>query len=221
MILVTQNAISELTTVSGDLANTLAQRRVAEKEAQYAGEIRRLLDAGLAVMQRAGDGRARVVDIVAEAGLSNDAFYRYFPSKDALVQAIITDGAQRLRSYLEHQMSKATKPEAQVRRWIEGVLAQASDAEVADATRAVLRNAGGPAEGLAAGHSAMNAPLGALLRSPIAALGSTTPDLDAALVAFAVIGTMSDYLRRGVRPKRSEIDGIVGFCLAAITKVAR
>ncbi len=30
--------------------------------------------------------RPRVADIVAAAGLSNDAFYRHFPSKDALLR---------------------------------------------------------------------------------------------------------------------------------------
>lgn len=212
----TKNAIP-----TGRRVDTLARRRLAEKEAQYAAEIRRLLDAGLAVMRRAPDGRARVADIVVEAGLSNDAFYRHFPSKDALVHAVVEDGADRLRSYLEHQMTKSSDPGGQVRRWVEGVLAQASAPEVADATRAVLRNAGGPAGGLAAGQSAMNAPLGALLRAPIAAMGSTTPQLDADLVACAVIGTMSDYLRRAVRPKRAEIDRICEFCLSAIAPGAR
>ena len=55
--------------------------------------------------------RPRVADIVAAAGLSNDAFYRHFASKDALVAAILEDGTARLRSYLDHQMAKARRPE--------------------------------------------------------------------------------------------------------------
>src|SRR5207253_635888 len=113
--------------------------------------------AGLEVMRARGtDGRPRVADIVAAAGLSNDAFYRHFPSKEALVNAIIEDGAERLRGYLAHQMDKAPTPELKVRRWVEGVLAQAADDELASATLAVLWNAGGVGDGIASGHSSMN-----------------------------------------------------------------
>ena len=67
-------------------------------------------------MARCGTtSRPRVADIVEAAGLSNDAFYRHFPSKDALVAAILDDGAERLQGYLDHQMAKARGPEAQVR----------------------------------------------------------------------------------------------------------
>jgi len=197
------------------VATRIAKRSLSKREESYSSEVRRLLDAGLAVMQQSGDGRARVADIVAEAGLSNDAFYRHFPSKDALVTAIIEDGALRLRSYLEHQMAKATTPEDEVRHWVVGVLAQASDSRIADATRAVLRNAGGPGDSGVTGHPAMNDPIAELLRAPLRALGSAAPDLDASLIAFAVIGVMSDHLHRGARPKRSEIDHVADFCVAA------
>ena len=100
-------------------------------------------------MRRCGtDSRPRVADIVAAAGLSNDGFYRHFASKDALVAAILDDGTERLQSYLAHQMAKEVTAAGKVRRWVEGVLSQASDEEIAATTLAVLWNAGnpGPAE---------------------------------------------------------------------------
>jgi AcrR family transcriptional regulator len=201
-----------------DVAERIAQQSVAKRGANYADEVRRLLDAGLDVMRQCGTAsRPRVSDIVAAAGLSNDAFYRHFPSKDALVVAILEDGAERLRSYLTHQMGKETSPERQVRRWVEGVLAQAVDADIASTTLAVLWNASGGSDGLASGHSSMNIPVGTLLREPFAALGSIAPDLDASLASHAVIGELSDHLRRGARPTRAEIDHVVRFCLRAIT----
>jgi len=199
------------------LADRIARRALEKRGATYSSEVRRLLDAGMAVMRRSGTGaRPRVADIVAEAGLSNDAFYRHFPSKDALVAAILADGSDRLRSYLAHQMGKATTPRDAVRRWVEGVLAQAADADIASATLAVLWNAGGVDEGLASGHSSMNEPLAELLRAPFAELGSAAPDIDASLACYATIGKLSDYLRRGVRPTRAEIQHVVAFCLRAI-----
>ena len=75
-------------TMSTGIAEQIAQQTLAKRGAGYVEEVRRLLDAALAVMRAGGpDARARVADIVAAAGLSNDAFYRHFPSKDALVAA--------------------------------------------------------------------------------------------------------------------------------------
>src|SRR5215207_1192033 len=134
----------QLPSEMNSIAARIAGRRLTARESEYAGEVRRLLDAGLAVMRRCGTtSRPRVSDVVAAAGLSNDAFYRHFPSKDALVAAILEDGAERLRSYLAHQMAKEALPEGKVRRWVQGVLAQAADPDIAASTRAVLRNAGG------------------------------------------------------------------------------
>lgn len=194
----------------------IAQRALAKRGAAYASEVRRLLDAGLAVMRACGTAsRPRVSDIVAAAGLSNDAFYRHFPSKDALVAAVLEDGADRLHGYLQHQMEKERAADEKVRRWVEGVLAQAADPEIAATTRAVLWNVGGVGDGLASGHTAMNAPLATLLREPCAALGSSNAELAASFVAYGVIGQLSDYLRRAARPTRVEIDHIVACCLAA------
>src|ERR671927_1206980 len=103
-----QNTILQM---QNPVPEQIAQRALAKRGAAYADEVRRLLDAGLAVMRRCGtESRPRVADIVAAAGLSNEAFYRHFPSKDALVAAILEDGAERLGSYLVHQMAKERSP---------------------------------------------------------------------------------------------------------------
>jgi AcrR family transcriptional regulator len=198
-----------------DLADRIAQRALAKRGATYASEVRRLLDAGLEVMRLAGPtGRPRVSDIVAASGLSNDAFYRHFPSKDALVAAILQDGADRLRSYLAHRMSKAPTPEAKVRAWVDGVLSQAADDEVARATMAVLWNAGTIGHPLPSGHGAISRPVAALLHEPLARMGVERPTQDASLVAHAVIGLLSDYLTEGLRPTKADIDHAARFCLA-------
>lgn len=196
------------------MAARVAQRTLANRGHDYTAEVRRLLDAGREVMRRCGTGtRPRVADIVAEAGLSNDAFYRHFASKDALVGAILDDGAERLRSYLTHQMAKETHPDEQVRRWVTGVLGQARDATGAATTLAVLWNAGNVPDG-SSGPEAILAPL---LETPFVDLGSDEAALDASLVAHAVIGRLSDHLRAGSRPTRSEIARVTAFCLAAVT----
>jgi AcrR family transcriptional regulator len=207
-----QNAILD---ESEDVVARISRQTLAKRTGDYAGEVRRLLDAGLEVMRRCGTtSRPRVADIVEAAGLSNDAFYRHFPSKDALVAAILDDGAERLRGYLAHQMAKASTPEQQVRRWVEGVLSQA-DPEIAATTLAVLWNGGSTGDGVAAGRHPSTATLATLLHEPFTTLGSTDPELDASLAAHAVQGKLADHLWAGTRPTRAEADHITAFCLAA------
>jgi AcrR family transcriptional regulator len=202
---------STVPAAGNDVAARIALQTLSRRGSAYAGEVRRLLDAALDLMRRGGTtSRPRVADIVAEAGLSNDAFYRHFPSKDALVAAILEDGTERLLSYLAHQMAKEATPEGQVRRWVEGVLAQAADQDIAATTLAVLWNAGSVGQGL----PSASRPLGALVRDPFAALGSADPDGDATFVAHAVVGVMSDHLWGRSRPSRAEIAHMTDLCLA-------
>ena len=198
------------------VAARIARRTMARRGVDYTGEVRRLLDAALEVMMRAGTrSRARVVDIVAAAGLSNEAFYRHFGSKDDLVGALLEDGAERLRGYLVHQMDKERTPEGRLRRWVEGVMSQAQG-DVASATLAVLWNAGSVGGGAAAGRHFASGPLADLLHGPFAELGSPTPELDASLTAHAVLGTLSDHLWEQTRPTRRQVERIIAFCLAGV-----
>jgi AcrR family transcriptional regulator len=214
MILSIENAI--LGSVN-DVAARIAQRSLAKRGEAYEGEVRRLLDAALDVMRRCGtSSRPRVADIVAAAGLSNDAFYRHFRSKDALVAALLEDGIERLRSYLAHQMAKETTPQGQVRRWVEGVLSQATDEAIAATTLAVLWNAGSVGEGLTSGRPSAAGPLATLLREPFAALGSANPDLDASLAAHGTVGQLSDHLWDRTRPTPTDIDHVTAHWLAAV-----
>jgi AcrR family transcriptional regulator len=209
MILPMENAILQN---HNDISERIAQRTLAKRGAGYASEIRRLLDAALEVMRQRGmASRPRVADIVAAAGLSNEAFYRHFPSKDALVAALLEDGTERLARYLAHQMGKEATPEGQVRRWVEGVLSQTRE-EIAATTLAVLWNG----ESFASGRHTASVPLAALLREPFARLGSANPELDASLAAHAALGKISDYLWQHATPGRAEVDHITEFCLRAI-----
>lgn len=203
---------------SPDLAARIAGRTLAARNAQYAEEVRRLLDAGLVVMRRCGTTSSpRVADIVNEAGLSNDAFYRHFASKQALVAAIIEDGTARLASYVEHQMAKASTPEDQVRHWVEAVLGQAADREGAETTLAVMWNGGAVSDDLDGERPTTVAMLAPLLDEPLAALGSNDPLLDAALVAHMTIGRLSDHLWQRTAPKRAEVTHLVDLVVRAVS----
>ncbi|HLM97311.1 MAG TPA: TetR/AcrR family transcriptional regulator [Acidimicrobiales bacterium] len=200
-----------------DVAARIAADTLAKRGPDYTGEVRRLLDAALAIMGKHGTtARARVADIVAAAGVSNDTFYRHFSSKDALVVALLEDGTDRLASYVAHQMSKESTSERKVRRWVEGVLSQTS-AEAAATTLAVLWNGSSIGTGVTAGRHNASVPLAALLHEPFGALGSVDPETDASLVAHAALGKVADHLWARTRPSRTETEHITRFCLRIAT----
>ncbi len=100
-------------------------------------DVEAILDAALKAAEKSTPAAPRVADIVAEAGTSNQAFYRYFTGKDDLMQAVMARGLRRVRAYLEHLMSRTTDPQAQVELWIRGLLTQATNQTAARQSAAV------------------------------------------------------------------------------------
>ena len=101
-------------------------------------EVEQLVEATYRIVSRDGTVDPRVRDILLEAGLSTQAFYRHFQSKDDLLLVLLDDGRRRLADYLTHRMGKARTPEGKLRAWIDGMLAQAADPEAAARTRPFL-----------------------------------------------------------------------------------
>lgn len=194
---------------------SLAQQALEQKAAANAAEARRLIEAGIEIMRTLGTtARPRVADIAKAAGLSNDAFYRHFASKDALITALLEDGADSLHRYLTHQMAKERTPQKQVLCWVRGVLSQ-TDPEIATTTLAILWNAGTIGDGIAAGPHLATSRLAPLLHEPFAALGSTQPERDASLAAHAVLGMLADHLWRQTQPDKRELEHYADFCINA------
>jgi hypothetical protein len=98
------------------------------------------------------------------------------------------------------------------------VLAQATDQDAAATTLAVLWNGGSVGEFPAAGRPSASAPLARLLVAPFTALGSRSPELDAAFVGHAVVGRLSDHLWARTRPGSTEVDDVVASCLAVASR---
>ena len=144
-----------------------------------------------------------------DAGLSNQAFYRHFASKDALLLAVLADGQRQLVAYLERAgRDRRRARREQVQRWIEGVMAQARDRDAAEATRPFACNGARLADRFPADLAASRAELLATLAPAVRALGGT--DDDAELVRDLAIARMNDAIahrrvpqpRRGATPRR-------------------
>ncbi len=195
------------------VAARVVRRALAARESVYNSEVQRLLDAGLSLMSD-GERSPRVMDIVKRAGLSNQAFYRHFESKDELVVALFDFGIYRLDGYLRHQVEKAATPIDQLRVWIRGVLSQARPA-VAAPTRAALA----AFRLLPADSQVRQKPPAGMdvLTEVLTRLGSSDPGRDANAIGLLTFGRLDQLLWSGPASKADE-EYVFDFCAAALRR---
>ncbi|HEX5945135.1 MAG TPA: TetR/AcrR family transcriptional regulator [Acidimicrobiales bacterium] len=203
-----QNVIEDDADVASRIAARTASRR---RRPDYAAEVRALLDAARTVI--ASTGKARVADIIAEAGLSNDAFYRHFPSKDALVAALTEEGTERVAASLARKMAQEPTPADQVRCWLDGIL-ERTTGDSAMQTLTLLNASSNFNTAIPTGaHEVARLPFARLLHGPFTDLGSADPVLDAELVTHAVTNRVAGHLWTGTTPSEHERERLLTFCL--------
>jgi len=201
------------------VADRSAARTVARRKEVYRAEVQRILDATYRLIARDDVVDPPLRDILRESGLSIQAFYKHFQSKDELMLVLLDDGRRRLVGYLEHRMAKATDPAGRIRAWIEGVLAQAADPEVAARTRPFLTHQDRLAEQFPAEQRQSVGLLVELLAESIQALPGRRragAGRDAQAVYEVAFGTLHRHLSHGSRPGRAEVEHVVRFSLQGI-----
>jgi AcrR family transcriptional regulator len=189
-------------------------RALAKQRDDATREVEAILDAALRVAERAAPAAPRVADIVAEAGTSNQAFYRYFAGKDDLMRAVLQRGIVRVHEYLQHQTAKESEPLKQIEAWIRGVLTQVTARKAARQSVAINLQIGRQAEDE---QSRLPPLLRSLLLDPITAAGSLDPTRDTDALGEAVFGTLQRHLRLGTAPSSADCDHLVQFCLRGLT----
>jgi AcrR family transcriptional regulator len=191
------------------------ERALDDRHRGATEEVERILAAAVRVMEREAPEPPRVSDIVAEAGSSNKAFYRYFAGKDDLILAVMERGVAIVVSYLEHQMAKESESAEQIARWIEGTLAQVADPHLISMSRAAAGQLSTGAGLRPAGDEIMG-PLRDLLIEPVAALGSDDVQRDADAVFNCTAATLRRYVGSGGRPNTADVEHLVRFCLSGL-----
>ena len=202
------------------VARRSLERSMAQRERSYRLEVQRIVDATYRVVARTGSFDPRLRDILTESGLSTQAFYKHFRSKDELMLVLLDDGRRRLVGYLAHRMEKAAGPEARIRAWIEGVLAQAADPDVAARTRPFLAHQDRLVEQFPEEQQQSVDLLVGLLADVITELpdgrSAAAARRDARAVYELAFGTLHAHLSRGTRPTAADTDHLVQFCLKGI-----
>ena len=188
------------------------ERALDDRQREATEEVERILAAAVRVMERVAPEAPRVSDIVAEAGSSNKAFYRYFAGKDELILAVMERGVAIVVSYLQHQMDKEPRPQDKIARWIEGTLAQVAEPELISKSRAAAGQMSANTNWRTVDQEMMW-PLRDLLADPVAALGSSDVERDVEAVFCCTAATMRRYLGSAERPAPDDIAHVVQFCL--------
>lgn len=213
-----------------DFAQTFARRAIerstAERQATYVEEIKLLVDSTYKLIEKTGSFDPPLRDILKASGLSTQAFYKHFRSKDELLLVLLDDGRRQLLGYLQHRMDKAPAAAGRVRAWIEGVLAQAADPKAAKRTRPFVANQDRLADQFPAEQQASVDLLLDLLADALAALAGVACDRrlirrDAEAIYHATFGALRAHLIYGTRPGSVEIDHLVEFCLAGAAYARR
>lgn len=200
-------------------------RAAAERRAAYEDEIRRLISAGFEVVRQSGSLEPRIADIVRNAGLSNQAFYKHFPSKEDLLLAMLEDGIGQLCSYVAHRMEKESAPVARLRAGLDAILDQALRPAAAAATRPFALSRSRLAERFPAEVAESEARLVALLEAPLLELSTeraqySFDDAESAATASLLhdlaMGWVERRLGEARRPKRAEADRLLDFALRGV-----
>lgn len=210
-----QNAVLAGDPNPAPVAEALAERALDARRTAYADEVRRLIDAAYAVMRSTGDIEPRVADVVKTSGLSNQAFYRHFRSKDELLLAVLTDGRRRLLATLTARMARVEPGAPRVAAWVEGVLAQARNAAAAANTRPFAVHGARIADRYPDEWLASRDALLAPLRVEVAAAGGD-PERDPEWCYHLAFGAMETALVRRTVPTRADGDRLVAFVLRGI-----
>ncbi len=191
------------------------ERALDDRQRGATEEVERILAAAVRVMERVAPEPPRVSDIVAEAGSSNKAFYRYFAGKDDLILAVMERGVAIVVSYLQHQMAKESRPQDKVARWIEGTLAQVADPHLISMSRAAAGQLAASTNWRTADQDIMR-PLRDLLIEPIGALGSRDVERDVDAVFSCTATIMRRHVGSTDRPDPADIGHVVQFCLRGL-----
>jgi len=209
--------------LSEAVARRSLERSMALRHESYVQEVQAVVDATYRVIARTGSFDPKLRDILRESGLSTQAFYKHFRSKDELMLVLLDDGRRRLVSYLDHRMVKAATPEGRIRAWIEGVLAQAADPEVAARTRPFLAHQDRLAEQFPQEQEQSVELLIGLLSDAIDSLpgarSRASARRDARAVYELTMGTLHTHVGQGTRPAPADIDHLVKFSLRGIGAV--
>jgi AcrR family transcriptional regulator len=219
-----ENSSSAGSAPSSTAVGQAVDRSLEARRITALNEVERLVAAGFRVIERTGHLEPKVSDILAEAGLSNQAFYRHFRSKHELLVAVLDEGIRGLGRYLAGRVEEAATPTDAVREWIRGMAAQAQDPSGAQASRPFALARGRLAEAfpaeIAQSGSQVTEPLRAALEAARANGSMPTVDAepDAEALYHLMMGWIEARLVEARIPSDLEVARLEAFAMAGLER---
>ncbi len=203
---------------------SVVDRTLARRRATAQDEVQRLVAAAFGVIERTGELEPKVSEILREAGLSNQVFYRHFRGKHELLVTVLDEGIRGLAGYLEQRMAGVDDPAMAVREWIRGMAAQALDPNGARASRPFALSRGRlaevfPAE-VAGSERRVAAPLRAALEQGRAdgSMSEVDPEAESEALYHMMMGWVEGRLVEGRSADAREVERLGDFALAGLLR---
>jgi AcrR family transcriptional regulator len=170
----------------------MAYRRTERVIARLAARQEAIVAAARALASESGMGAVQIVPVAERAGIAAGTVYRYFPSKDDLVAALVAVIAEQEIAAIRRAAAAAPGPLSALAAAIKTFAVRTlAERRLAFAMLAGAAEADAAAERLAFRHR-LAAELATHIRAAIAA--GHLPEQDAAFAATAVIGAVMEGL---------------------------
>jgi AcrR family transcriptional regulator len=200
------------------------QRALDRRRVTYTEDVARIMAGTYRTIMKTNSLDPTLREILEETGISTQAFYRHFRTKDELFLMLMDDGRRLLAGYLSHQMRKASDPQGEIAAWISGVLTQATDAEAAARTRPFMANLDRIAEQYPDEQRRSVDVLVELLVDAVTRLrGLPEPTIDergdAEAIYHLTVGAMEEYIRYRTAPTDDQVSRLSAFALAGLARV--
>jgi len=215
---------SRRSAMNSSVASRTVDRAIEGRRAAYQEEVTRLIQASFKLIRETGNLEPKVSEIVAEAGLSNQIFYKHFRSKDELLLAVLDEGSQILKNYLAHRMVKVGSPEQKICQWVEGMLAQVLNEAAAHATRPFSLSRARLSDLFPAEVASLEAQLTSTLQVAIqqAIDSGDMPNADAIRDAEVINNMVTGWVERKMSaaksPEKEEVDHLVDFVISGLKR---
>jgi AcrR family transcriptional regulator len=212
--------VSDLS-VTEKLAGRAVERSVSRRRAEYSAEMARIVETTFTLVQKSGSLETSMRDILRATGLSTQAFYKYFASKDELMLALLDEGRRKLIELLGRRMAPASTPAEEIRAWIEGVLAQSTNATAAARTRPWVLSEQRLMEHFPEEQRSSVDLLVGLLDAPVRRLrgrGATDEEVreSSAMIYRLSFATLREHLVSRTKPTAQQTSALVEFCLRGV-----
>jgi AcrR family transcriptional regulator len=187
---------------------------------------RRIVEATFRVIAAKGSADPPIRLILREAGLSRQAFYRCFGSKDDLMVAVRSEGRLILAHHLRVRMGHERGPAEKIRAWVRGVMQQAEAPYAVERTRPFVLSPGGQAIMNRAESAEKERLLCEPLEEAIVAFRAESggdrgdPGTEALIIHDLVLGSLRRHLVIGVPPSAETVEALADFAIAGVSRGA-